>query len=67
MGQNLNFDLSESLGAGDTPMDTFLSGVGLAVTVGGMELSFRGLRNTIRLSDSTELGLLLYKAYELAQ
>lgn len=67
MAQHLNFELSESLGAGDTPMDTFLSGVGLAVTVGGMELSFRGLQNTIRLSDSTELGLLLYKAYELAQ
>jgi len=66
MAQFLNFELSESLGAGDTPMDTFLSGVGLATIVGPMQLDFRGLRNTIRLSSSTELGLLLYKAYELA-
>ena len=66
MAQVLNFELSESLGAGDTPMDTFLSGVGLATIVGPMELAFRGLRNTIRLSSSIELGLLLYKAYELA-
>jgi hypothetical protein len=66
MAQVLNFELSESLGAGDTPMDTFLSGVGLATIVGPMELDFRGLRNTIRLSSSMELGLLLYKAYELA-
>lgn len=67
MAEFLKFELSESLGAGDTPMDTFLSGVGLAVTVGGMELKFRGLRNTIKLGNSTELGLLLYKAYELAR
>jgi len=66
LAQILNFDLSQSLGAGDTPMDTFLSGVGLAVIVGGLELDLRGLTNTIRLSSSTELGLLLYKAYELA-
>ena len=66
MAQFLNFELSESLGAGDTPMDTFLSGVGLATIVGPMQLDFRGLRNTIRLSSSIELGLLLYKAYELA-
>lgn len=66
MAQSLKFELKESLGAGDTPMDTFLSGVGLAVTVGGMELSFHGLRNTIKLNSSIELGLLLYKAYELA-
>jgi len=66
MAQFLDFELSESLGAGDTPMDTFLSGVGLATIVGPMQLDFRGLRNTIRLSSSTELGLLLYQAYELA-
>ena len=66
MAQHLNFELSESLGAGDTPMDTFLSGVGLATIVGPMQLDFRGLRNTIHLSSSIELGLLLYKAYELA-
>lgn len=67
MSKFLNFELSQSLGAGDTPMDTFLSGVGLAVIVGSMELEFRGLTNTIRLSNSAELGLLLYKAYELGR
>lgn len=66
MARLLEFDLDESLGAGDTPMDSFLSGVGLAVLVGTTQVTFQGLRHTIRLQSSSELGLFLYRAYELA-
>jgi hydroxymethylpyrimidine pyrophosphatase-like HAD family hydrolase len=59
--QHLGFDLGASLGAGDTPMDVFLNGVGLAVHVGPMELAFRGLRSTIRVKNSFELGDVLFR------
>lgn len=59
-------DLRASLGAGDTELDTFLSGVGLALLVGNNELKFRGLIDTIKLNNSFELGLLLFRAAELA-
>src|SRR4051794_23944004 len=52
----LHFDLTSSIGAGDTEMDSFLKGVGLAVVVGGMDLAFQGVRGTLRLKDSFELG-----------
>jgi hypothetical protein len=57
----LRFDLASSIGAGDTEMDRFLSGVGLAVVVGGLPVSFRGLFTTLRLKDSFELGDLLFQ------
>jgi hydroxymethylpyrimidine pyrophosphatase-like HAD family hydrolase len=57
----LHFDLAASIGAGDTEMDRFLSGVGLAVLVGGMKLDFQGVRGTLRLKDSFELGDLLFQ------
>ena len=57
----IGFDMRASLGAGDTPMDVFLNGVGLAVHVGPAELEFRGLQNTIRVADSFELGDLLFR------
>ena len=56
----LSFDLDESVGAGDTPMDTFLSGVGLALHVGPMALPYRGLLATVRLRDPSELGAALF-------
>jgi hydroxymethylpyrimidine pyrophosphatase-like HAD family hydrolase len=62
----LNFDLTNSLGAGDTELDTFLSGVGLAVIVGNNQLPFSGLHSTINLSNSSELGALLFRSSELA-
>ncbi len=67
MAEVLKFDLESSLGAGDAELDTFLSGVGLAVIVGNHELEFRGLRETIKLHSSQELGELLFKASELVQ
>lgn len=59
--EHLGFDLAASLGAGDTPMDVFLNGVGLAVHVGPMELDFRGTQNTIKVKNSFELGDVLFR------
>ena len=59
--QALGFALDQSVGAGDTPMDGFLEGVGLAVHVGPIDLPFRGQRGTIRLGTSLELGDLLFR------
>ena len=66
MSELLNCDLKDSIGAGDAELDTFLSGVGLALVVGPQQLSFRGLMDTIKLNDSSELGALLFRASELA-
>ena len=66
MTEQLKTNISDCLGAGDTELDTFLSGVGLAVLVGNIELPFKGTTGTIRLSSSQELGALLFRASELA-
>jgi hydroxymethylpyrimidine pyrophosphatase-like HAD family hydrolase len=66
MADLLKCDLRSSLGAGDTELDNFLSGVGLALIVGNNRLPFRGLVDTIELKDSLELGAVLFKAAELA-
>ena len=55
----IGFDLHASLGAGSSPMDVFLNGVGLGVQVGPLDLGFRALDNTIRVTDSFELGDIL--------
>jgi hydroxymethylpyrimidine pyrophosphatase-like HAD family hydrolase len=57
----LKFDLGSSVGAGDTDMDRFLTGVGLAVLVGGLPIDFRGAIATLRLRTSLELGEALFK------
>ena len=66
MSDLLHCDLKDSIGAGDTELDTFLAGVGLAVIVGNNQLSFQGLTETIKLNSSLELGALLFRAAELA-
>ena len=66
MAKFLQSDLRDSVGAGDTELDNFLSGVGLALLVGNQELAFRGVTDTIRLRDSMELGAVLFRAAELA-
>jgi hydroxymethylpyrimidine pyrophosphatase-like HAD family hydrolase len=66
MADVLGCELRQSLGAGDTELDNFLEGVGLALIVGNQELKFRGEVDTIRLRDSHELGGLLFRAAELA-
>lgn len=60
MAEALNFDLGSSIGAGDTELDRFLAGVGLALLVGRLPLEFRGTYATLRLRDSFELGELLF-------
>lgn len=66
MAELLHCDLRDCLGAGDTELDSFLNGVGLAALVGNHELPFRGLIDTIKLKDSLELGAVLFRATELA-
>ena len=66
MADLLKADLRHSLGAGDTELDSFLAGVGLALIVGNNQLSFHGLIETIKLNNSMELGALLFRAAELA-
>ena len=67
MTELLDCDLRDSMGAGDAELDTFLSGVGLALIVGNQQLSFHGLINTIKLDNSFELGNLLFRAAEYAR
>lgn len=66
MAELLQCDLQNSLGAGDTELDNFLSGVGLALLVGNHQLPFQGLTDTIKLNNSMELGALLFRAAEIA-
>lgn len=63
----LGVNLEDSIGAGDTAMDGFLNGVGLAVQVGKRELEFRGLRHTIRVDNSFELGDVLFRLAGMQQ
>ena len=57
----LGFDLAQSVGAGDTPMDSFLKGCGLAVHVGPLDLEHRGLAGTVKVPDSPALGEVLQR------
>lgn len=61
----LGFDLGASVGAGDTPMDSFLRGCGLAVHVGPMTLEHRGRAATVKVPDAAALGAVLQKLAEL--
>lgn len=61
----LGFDYAHSIAAGDTAMDNFLSGAGMAVQVGRRELEFRGKHSTVRLANSFELGDFLFRLAEL--
>jgi hydroxymethylpyrimidine pyrophosphatase-like HAD family hydrolase len=65
IASRLGVDLMHSIGAGDSPMDDFLSGVGFAVIVGAADLEYRGKLHTVRVADSLELGNLLYAIGEL--
>lgn len=61
----LGFDLLHAVGAGDTPMDSFLKGVGLAVHVGDLDLEYKGLTETVKVRDSLELGGLFTQLADL--
>jgi hypothetical protein len=56
IAQRLGVSIEDSVGCGDTPMDNFLEGIGLAVRVGPMTLEFRGARDTIDVPDPSALG-----------
>jgi hydroxymethylpyrimidine pyrophosphatase-like HAD family hydrolase len=58
IGRILGFSLEASLGAGDTSMDTFLRGVGLAVHV-GRTLDYHGALPSLLVSGSEEFAALL--------
>jgi hydroxymethylpyrimidine pyrophosphatase-like HAD family hydrolase len=63
--KHLNVDLGHSIGAGDTELDSFLSGVGLAVLVGNNNLEFKGLVGTIKIETAFQFGALLFRLAEL--
>jgi len=65
IARHLGVSLADSVGAGDTVMDTFLREVGLSIHVGNPDLPFAGRRATIRLRDSLELGELLFRLADL--
>jgi hydroxymethylpyrimidine pyrophosphatase-like HAD family hydrolase len=57
IAKHLGFDPAHSIGAGDSEMDKFLNGVGLAVQVGNNpNFPFRGLTETVRINTAFELG-----------
>ncbi len=60
IAKHLGIDLLHSIGAGDSPMDDFLAGVGFAVIVGRLQLEYKGRLHTVRVRDSLALGNLLY-------
>ncbi len=62
LAQLLDQDLAQSIGAGDTPMDSFLGAVGLAVQVGERAAEHKGLSGTVRVQDSLGLGALFVAA-----
>lgn len=65
ISKHLGIDLIQSIGAGDTELDSFPGGVGLAVLVGNGDLEFKGLAQTIKLSDAFQFGALLFRLAEL--
>jgi hydroxymethylpyrimidine pyrophosphatase-like HAD family hydrolase len=56
MATRLNLSLVDSVGAGDTGMDSFLNEVGLAVIVGAANLPFKGKVDTLRVPNPAALG-----------
>lgn len=61
IAEHLGFQMLHSLGAGDSEMDTFLKGVGLAVHVGNPFLQYQGTLPSLKLQGSAELGDLLFQ------
>jgi hypothetical protein len=56
IAKTFKVSLDDSVAAGDTEMDTFLSEAGLAVIVGGAPLPFRGKFDTLRVNSPIDLG-----------
>ena len=66
LAAHMRSDVGEWVGAGDTPMDSFLQDVGLAVHVGDIDLEYRGQRQTVKIRNSLELGRLLFELSDLS-
>ena len=56
IARRFDLSLADSLGAGDTEMDSFLSEVGLAFLVGSGRLPYRGMIDTLKVANAAELG-----------
>ena len=56
IAKRFKVSLDDSIGAGDTEMDSFLSEVGLAVIVGGAPLLYKGKSDTARVQLPSDLG-----------
>jgi hydroxymethylpyrimidine pyrophosphatase-like HAD family hydrolase len=67
MAALLKVSLKDSLGAGDTMMDNFLTEVGLATLVGSDRLPYRGKQETVIVNDPRELGELISSFAQMAQ
>jgi hypothetical protein len=67
MAEHLGLEVEQCVGAGDTEMDSFLAGVGLALEVGPLELAYRGKQHTIKLSSSQALGEVLFRLADLVK
>lgn len=66
IARHLGFDLEHSIGAGDSEMDTFMSGVGLAVQVGNNpRFQYKGLSQTIKVESIFDFGDLLLRLAEM--
>jgi hydroxymethylpyrimidine pyrophosphatase-like HAD family hydrolase len=63
----LNFKMEDSVGAGDSEMDTFLQSVGLAIQVGNASLPYKGKHCSVFVPGFAELGELLFSLAGLQQ
>jgi hydroxymethylpyrimidine pyrophosphatase-like HAD family hydrolase len=61
LARHLKISLQDSVGAGDTELDNFLSTVGLAIRVRKPHLPYEGVSDTVKVANSYELGELLIK------
>lgn len=61
IAKKLNFDFEHSIGAGDTEMDTFMKGIGMAIHVGHNILHYHGRFPSLHAAGSSELGELLFE------
>ncbi|MBV1693698.1 MAG: HAD family phosphatase [Hyphomicrobiales bacterium] len=59
MADLLGFELESSIGAGDTPLDAFLSTMGLAVHVGPLSLEHKGRFATLKAETPEDFGAIL--------
>jgi hydroxymethylpyrimidine pyrophosphatase-like HAD family hydrolase len=67
MAEVLGISLEDSVGAGDTLMDSFLEMTGLSVIVGNDSLPYKGVKETVAVKDPIELGELVSLMARLAR